>query len=229
MVNSYYRKFSFSGVRTNQILHDHNYKNEPEKIYLQGAGGYEATLNILGYDALAPKRISTALEKLKKTLNEKGKSAHIIGANIRLYVDDVVYKDQKNKDKKELLDTVSNLFLYKLAPNTKTGGKEQLEDLIANTNYKKYQGQIFKDNEGDFFYEFKITNYITALLKKENKENITPLGLKVYYPTDAYNPRTKNIEVEQFNLFPKGVILSNPNAKGKKKIILKITYGQTDK
>ena len=223
------RKFPFAGVRTNKITHDHKYTNDPEKIYLQGAGGYEARLHTLGYDATNPNNVSDLIKKLRKDLNQKGKLAHVIGANLRFYVDDIAYKDQSDKDDKKLYENVPKLFMYKLAPNTKSGGAEQLEDYVQQTRYTEYQGELFKDEDGDFFYEFKITTYITNLLDKKSEDNITPLGLKVHFPTDDYNPKTGDISIEQFNLYPRGVVLSNQKSSGKKKIQLKIVYTQTNR
>lgn len=230
-VDAMTRTFKFSGIKLNKINHDHAGASDRDKIYLQGAGGYEARIDLLGYDHSNPGKISDVLRKLRADLkNDENYNYHVIGANIRFYIDNISYKDQVKKNKKELTDTIYRLFLYKMAENTESGKAEQLEDFINNTNYTRFQGQLFKDDDGDFFYEFKITDYITELLKDKNKdENISPLGLKIHYTTDTYSSRTQNKEVGSFNLIPATVIL-NPNKKsGDFKTQLRIQYSKAKK
>lgn len=204
---------NFSNLIVNKYQHNHQHlKND--KIYLQGAGGYQAKINLLGYDSEKPNQISQELKKLREKSHRKKNAWMITDANLRLYVDDLSYLDKQNM---KLKDTIYKLFMYVKYP-------EKNENLTDNNTYE-YQGRLLKDtNEKAFFYEFKLTDYITELLKKDNDNNIGQFILRVKSSSDDTK---KNARIYNRNWNPKTLVIYKGNANDvsdKKALRLKINY-----
>ena len=207
-------KLSFSKLIVNKYEHDHKHSKD-DKIYLQGAGGYQAGINLLGYDENNPKKISQELKNLREKANKKGSSWMITDANMRLYVDDISYLNRKDM---KLKDTIYKLFMYIKTPDK----NKPLED---NATYR-YQGMLLKDKEKkQYFYEFKLTDYITELLEEDNDKNIGQFILRVQSPPDAKSNRDKRIYHRNWN--PKNLVIYKGNSKDKsdeRAIRFKINY-----
>ena len=208
---------NFSTLISNRFEHDHNHlKND--KIYLQGAGGYESAISLLGYDENNPNTISEQLKNLRKKANEPGKKWMITDANLRFYLDDLSYIDRSNM---KLKDTIYRLFMYVKYP------KENKRLLDEGTTSTKIQGALLKiKDKKEYFYEFKLTDYIAKLLEKDNDKNIGQMILRIYNPTDVYKENTENpVRNQSWN--PKKVVLYKGNyqdSSDEKAIRLKINY-----
>lgn len=74
-------------------------------------------------------------------------------------------------------------------------------------------------------YTFKITDYLTNLLNREDNTTIDPLVLKVFNPTDT---PSVNPLVSTYNWNPRGVTLldGDETTNGTKRAILKISYSK---
>jgi len=89
----------------------------------------------------------------------------------------------------------------------------------------KVNGFLVRDEEGKpYKYVFKITDYISELLKSsETKDGVT-LGIKVYNPTDLPTAVT-DLKIKDVSWSPKGVVLYNhSSAAGGKKVKFEISY-----
>lgn len=92
-------------------------------------------------------------------------------------------------------------------------------------------GTLEKDEDGKpYKYVFKITDYISELLKSDDPLDLVKLGIKVYNnPTDAYTS-TSGITINEFSWTPKGVVLYNHSAAaGDKRVKLEISYTELNK
>jgi len=81
------------------------------------------------------------------------------------------------------------------------------------------------DDDAPYKYEFKVTDYISELLKSDDEAvDLTKLGIKVYNSTDALTSIT-DLSIKNYSWNPKGVVLYNHNeSAGDKKAKLEITY-----
>ncbi|UMB52931.1 DUF4270 domain-containing protein [Lutibacter sp. A64] len=81
------------------------------------------------------------------------------------------------------------------------------------------------DDELPYKYEFKVTDYISELLKSDDEAvDLAKLGIKVYNSTDALTSIT-DLTIKNYSWTPKGVVLYNHNeSAGEKRAKLEITY-----
>ena len=110
------------------------------------------------------------------------------------------------------------LFIYNYDENL------QIRDMISE-GLGAIGGVLERDEDGNpYRYTFKITDYISELLKPEDPADLVKLGLKVYNPTDL--PLTfTDTDILDFSWNPKGVVLFDHNASaGDKRIKLEISY-----
>ncbi|WP_299105333.1 DUF4270 family protein [uncultured Tenacibaculum sp.] len=120
------------------------------------------------------------------------------------------------------------LFLYQNFVNS--GGQvepAQLSD--AHVEPASFNGNVVITEKVPEKYSFRITDYISNLLKGTENYTNDPLVLKVYNnPTD--NPVTNGVldtSVKSYNWNPRAVTLYDGNsANGAKKAILKISYSE---
>lgn len=86
-------------------------------------------------------------------------------------------------------------------------------------------GYLERDDEGNpKRYVFKITDYVSELLKLDDPEVLTTLGLRVFNPTDEPTEPT-DTKIKSFNWNPKGVVLfGHDQSFGDNRIKLEITY-----
>ena len=116
------------------------------------------------------------------------------------------------------------LFIYNVDDNV------QIKDVI--TEAAVVGGKLERDEDGNpYKYEFKITDYISELLKLDEPLDLVKLGVKVYNPlNNPYISREGiNNKVSNFNWNPKGVVLFGHDANaGDKRIKLEISYSEIE-
>jgi len=86
-------------------------------------------------------------------------------------------------------------------------------------------GKLERDEEGNpYKYEFKITDYISELLKSDEPLDLVKLGLKVYNSSDL--PSTiVDTTIKDYSWTPKGVVLfGHDMSAGEKRVKLEISY-----
>jgi len=134
----------------------------------------------------------------------------ITNANLIFYVD----QDASSNIAPE------QLFLFNYDENV------QIRDMLTE-GLGAIGGNLERDDDGKpYRYSFKITDYISELLKSDDPIDLVKIGLKVYSPTDLPTSFS-DTKIEDFSWNPKGVVLfdHNPNA-GDKRIKLEIFYSE---
>jgi hypothetical protein len=197
------KKFLLSGILAGVHEHDGARGDDTDNIYIQGATGSEGNIALFDYDEAFPDQVSSKLTDLRTTVNENG-GAIINEASIKLYVDG------------SSIDAVNRLFIYK---NT-TNGNFQLKDYITASTTSGAQGYLQQeDNEGRYYYEFRITDYITGLLEDGNESNVDNLRVKVFMEGDLPTAVSDTI-ISSNSWDPRGVVLSGTE------IELKVNYSR---
>ncbi|CAM1350698.1 DUF4270 family protein [Tenacibaculum insulae] len=118
------------------------------------------------------------------------------------------------------------LFLYQEKKNSSNNiSPTHISD--AYVEALTFGGELESIDETDTpeKYTFRITDYITNLLNREDNVTIDPLVLKVFNPTDT---PTVNPLVSTYNWNPRGVTLldGDETANGTKRAVLKISYSK---
>lgn len=192
--------FGFFGIRANSF--ERNYAgsfaesaldniNENKKLYIQGAQG-----SIVSLDAFANMDIN-AIREENWLINE---------ANLVLNID-------QNLSSEEV---PNRLFLYKLDDNNDAINEDaQILDILT-------EGEIALDgylqNEDDdndeettedpLKYRFRITDYISEILKNEDPTQPVKFGIKVFHTTDLPNVQIPgDTIVKEFSFDPRGVVI----------------------
>jgi hypothetical protein len=201
------KTFSFGGVRASKYEHDHTGASDTDKIYVQGASGFQANIKLLGYDSEQPNTVSSELQRLLEAANDdEGNPKWLINeASLTFYVDETNWVSAT--------DTVFKLFLYKKTPNYDS----QILDYISAASFSDAQGTLQKDENNAYYYQFRVTDYITKLLDGTQSKNIDNLGLKVFANGDL-PISTIDTLVTSNNWNPRGVVLDGSLTK------LKINY-----
>lgn len=104
----------------------------------------------------------------------------------------------------------------------------QIHDM-ATEGITAVGGMLERDEDGNpYKYEFKITDYISELLKSDEPLDLVKLGIKVYNPFDKpFINNNFNNKVSNFNWNPKGVVLYGDDmSAGDKRIKLEISYSE---
>jgi hypothetical protein len=135
-------------------------------------------------------------------------------ANLTFYVDQNASSDIAPEQ----------LMIYNYQENS------QITDMITEgTNV--VGGYLEYDDDGKpYKYVFKITDYISELLKSDEPLDLVKLGIKVYNnPTDA-PVSVSDLIVREVSWTPKGVVLYNHNASAaEKRVKLQISYTELNK
>jgi hypothetical protein len=225
-------RFNLGGVKAVEYkplgVNDGSYPREANKLYIQGTSGSQANIKLFGYDASEPTAISMELDTLRNGFNgvnyandENGNPLWLINeANLFFYVDGNI---KPNVDK---------LFLYKKVPeiNSILPYNSQLLDYLTGSNFSIADGDLLEEadenNTKSYYYKFKLTDYITELLKSTNTNNVDNLGLKIYTPGDYPNSLSDTL-VGMFSWDPRGVVLfggASGDDTDPKRVKLKINY-----
>ncbi len=134
----------------------------------------------------------------------------ITGANLIFYVD-------QNASSNIVPE---QLFIYNFDENL------QIRDMITE-GLGAVGGNLERDENGNpYRYTFKITDYISELLKSDDPVDLVKIGIKVYNPTDLPISQT-DVDIINFSWNPKGVVLFDHSASaGDKRIKLEIFYSE---
>jgi len=132
----------------------------------------------------------------------------ITDANLTLYVDQNASSNI----------TPEQLFVYNYDED------EQLLDMTSEGIFS-VGGTLERDDDGNpLKYTFKITDYISELLKSDESLDLVKLGIKVYNSSDAPTSIT-DVELKNYSWNPKGVVLYDHSANaGDKRVKLEVTY-----
>lgn len=133
--------FKFQGVLYNLYDHDHVNSTEVNKTYVQGAGGYETSIDISSF----VNQYSTDSQNENWLINQ---------AKIRVYLDDVEEIDDK---------TLQDFYIYGI----KSDGSLDIIDDYITLGVGSVNGLVtYEDieNETNPYMEFYITDYIKNAL-----------------------------------------------------------------
>ncbi len=192
--------FGFNGIRTNTF--ERNYAgstinqvldntSESKKLYVQGAQG-----SIISLDAFNNIDL-TAIRNENWLINE---------ANLVFNVDQDASGDV----------VPTRLFLYKLDEDgDQTNNNAQILDIIS-VGEATYDGNLqSEDDDNDpettedpIRYRFRITDYLSEVLKNEDATQPVKFGIKAFHVSDLPNLQTLNDTiVREFSWDPRGVVL----------------------
>ncbi len=192
--------FGFNGIRTNTF--ERNYSNstidqvfdnpnQSKKLYIQGAQG-----SIVSLDAFNNMDLD-AIRNENWLINE---------ANLVFNVD----KDASG-------DVVpTRLFLYKLDEDGDTSNNNaQILDILS-VGEATYDGNLQSEEddgndettEGPVKYRFRITDYLSEVLKNEDATQPVNFGIKAFHVSDLPNLQfAEDTIVREFSWDPRGVVL----------------------
>ncbi|AOW21021.1 DUF4270 domain-containing protein [Urechidicola croceus] len=202
--------FNFSGVTANTYTRDYTSSevesalNNPnstigdEKLYIQGAAGSIALIDILKDEDIEELRANNWL------INE---------AKISFYVDQEVVNSSDNFIPKRL-------FLYNYDENL------QISDVITE-GPTIFGGTLLMDDNGEpYKYQFNITDYLSKILDSNEPVDISKLALKVYNINDI--PASVNdVIIDDYNWDPRGIVLhGSQSLNTEKRIKLEIIYSE---
>ena len=126
----------------------------------------------------------------------RAKNWLVTDANLTLYVDQNASSDI----------IPEQLFIYNYDENT------QILDMVTE-GISTVGGTLERDDDGKpYKYVFKVTDYISELLKSDEPLDLVKLGIKVYNTSDAPSSIT-DLTIKDYSWTPKGVVLYNHNAK----------------
>jgi len=171
-----------SGV--NQITTPNNMVDGEQKLYVQGAAGSIAVIDLFAGEDL------TILRNKNWLINEANLTFHI---------------ETQNEN-----NLPNRLLLYKLDPDLANDINENEHILDAVTEGKYFNGFLQKDGDDPTKYKVTITDYISEVLKKEDYTESVQLGLKLYNGMDK--PLTiQDIIISDYSWNPQGVVLFGNN------------------
>lgn len=115
------------------------------------------------------------------------------------------------------------LFIYNFTDNL------QLTDVMTE-GLAAVGGLLEKDAAGKpYRYVFKITDYISRLLRTDEPLELVKIGLKVYNPSDTPSA-IDDVKVKAYSWTPKGVVLYGDDPSfGDKRVKLEISYTKLNK
>ena len=123
----------------------------------------------------------------------------------------------------ESRDVPEKLFLYKY----------DFDSMISDFyNFRfgpeAFGGKLVYDDEGNpDYYKFRITDYLTKMIKGDEPVALSKLSLKNSVATDELNVQNIDTVVQKWNYIPKGVVLhGNIPADDAKRIKLEIFYSE---
>ena len=190
--------FLFGAIKTNIFERDYtvSHQSGEDRLYVQGAAGSIATIDLLSTENLPDLQDNNWL---------------ITEANLIFYVDQSAANSSIAPEQ---------LFLYNYDDNL------QIQDVLSEGIFAT-GGILERDEEGEpYRYVFRITDYISELLKLDDPIELVKLGLKVYNPTDL-PVSFLDTNIREFSWNPKGVVLfGHDQSAGDKRIKLEISYSE---
>ncbi len=190
--------FLFSTKNKSNVL-ERDYSNSKqsgsERLYVQGAAGSFATIDLLADVDLLQLQEDQLL---------------ITGANLTLFVDPNAASDILPEQ----------LFIYNYEEN------EQILDMMTE-GIASVGGTLVRDDDGNpEKYVFRIVDYISEILKLQDPESLSTLGIKVYNPSDAPQTTT-DTAIDEYSWIPNGVVLFDQSeSAGDKRVNLEIFYSK---
>jgi hypothetical protein len=188
--------YAFGTLKANTFKRDYtnSMNSGGNRLYVQGAGGSIGLLDLFENEAEI-----AALKSNNWLIND---------ANLIFHVD-------QNASSSIVPE---QLFIYDYTNNS------QLSDVMTG-GPGAIGGLLERDEEGrPYRYVFKITNYISELLKSDEELELIKIGLKVYNPTDSPTDIT-DTQIKAFSWTPKGVVLYDHSmASGDNRVHLEISY-----
>ncbi|MDV7186673.1 DUF4270 family protein [Lutibacter sp. TH_r2] len=186
--------FTFTSFATN--VYERDYTNSKasgtDKIYIQGASGEEATVELFTDNDLA---------------NFQEQNLLITEANLTFYVD-------QSADNNIV---PSKLLIYNY------DDKEHIIDMYTEGSDLVGGNLEYDDNGEPLKYVFRITDYVSELLKDSEYEQIK-FGIKVYN-TSTDTPSSYGEIVKDYSWSPKGVVLyGSDESAGDNRVKLEIKY-----
>lgn len=181
-VSRYVRDYSSSNVES-YISNSNRFNDGQDKLYLQGAAGSNAIIEL--FDGIALDSIESIREK-NWLINE---------ANLTLYLDENALSNT---------NVPKQLLLYRYDDNS------QILDVFTEAGSNGIGGLLERNEDNEpLKYKFRITDYISEVLKLEEPLNIEKLGLKVFHSSDAPNFQfgVTDTIIKDFSWNAKGVVL----------------------
>lgn len=184
--------FTLNGIRASNYDRDYSGSDAnnaldntaiSDKIYIQGAAG-----SIADIDAFVNVDLN-AVRNENWLINE---------ADIVCYIENDI--DNTIPDR---------LFLYRLDDNNNGNNEDiQITDIISEGE-AVYDGVLQNDDdENPIKYRFRITDYVSEILKNEDPLEPVRLGIKTYHVSDLPNiNNSADIIVREFSWDPKGVVI----------------------
>lgn len=112
------------------------------------------------------------------------------------------------------------LFIYNYTENL------QFTDVMTE-GIDAVGGKLERDDDGKpYRYVFKITDYISRLLKTDEPLDLVEIGLKVYNTSDIPSA-INDVKIREYSWTPKGVVLLGQDPSfGDKRVKLEISYSK---
>lgn len=200
--------FNFDGITTNNYVRDYtgsaaepilnnpNTLSGDERLYLQGASGSFAMIDLFTFDDILELRNNGWL------INE---------ASLSFYV------DQENTAA-DFLIVPEKLLVYNYDENV------QMTDIFTE-GLSAFDGNLERDDDNlPYRYIINITDYISEVLKSDNPTEVSKLAVKVYNISDTPISGT-DTEITNFSWTPKGVVIhGNQSLNLEKRLKLEISY-----
>lgn len=213
-------EFPFLGVYSNNYIHDYttgtinnllvnpDMINGEEKLYVQGAGGSEAILDLISEEDLDEIRSKNWL------INDAILTFYVDGIQEEVPQQLFLYNYEYGSN---IPDLASPFF----GPDVFGGKLEYKRELIPGSIPPKYKNIPEK-------YVFRITKYFSQLVDATNPKAPTKLALKNYVRTDTPDFTLIDTLVKPYNWIPKGVVLKGnlPIQNNDNRIKLEIFYSK---
>lgn len=195
--------FNLGGIIANKITRDYNGSNALPLFTNPNTTNGESRLYVQGAAG------SIAIMKIDENIKNLRANKWLINdASLYLYID----KNASSKNYPE------RLFLYNYDENS------HIKDLFTE-GQQVFSGYLERDKDKvPYRYRFRITDYISDILKLENNDELFKFGIKVYNPSDLPQSGSDN-KLKDYSWTPKGVVLhGNQTNEIDKRIRLEINY-----
>jgi len=189
--------FLFGNIKSNILERDYSNSN-----FEQGSS------NRLFVQGAAGSEASISLFNNNELDEIRTKNWLVNDANLTLYIDQSAATDILPEQ----------LFIYNIDENL------QIKDMLSE-GLSVIGGDLEFDDEGNpEKYVFKITDYVSDLVKSDDSADLVSLGIRVFNPSDAPTALS-DVTIRHYNWNPKGVVLFDHNSSNNdKRVKLSISY-----